>query len=54
MPGFWERAESWLLDLQKDRARAARYFLIAYWISLGVVILGGILIVLGLMGVWPP
>lgn len=54
MPGFWERVEGWLLALQKDRVRAARYFFIAYWISILVVVFGAILIILSLTGVWSP
>lgn len=37
---FWERVETWLLDLRRDGERAARYARIAYWISLGFVLFG--------------
>lgn len=52
MAGFWERLEDRILALQKDRKRAAKLYLIAYWISLAVVMLGAILIVLNLAGWW--
>lgn len=52
--GFWERLEAWLLDLQRDRARLARYLAVAYWLSLLMVLLGGIVIVLTLTGAWRP
>lgn len=54
MAGFWERVESWLLDVQKDRQRVARYFFIAYWISVLFVAVGAVIILLSLAGVWSP
>lgn len=54
MPGFWERLEDRIIALQKDRRRMMRLFLVAYWISLGMVVLGGVLIILNYAGVWRP
>lgn len=51
MAGFWERLEAWLLDLQRDRARLARYVAIAWWTSTLVVLLGAALIILTAAGV---
>lgn len=51
---MWSRLEDWILELQRDRVRLARYFVIAYWISLGVVLLGAVLILLSLTGWWAP
>lgn len=44
MPGFWTRVEDWLLALQRDPERAARAFRVAYWISLGFVLVGFVVI----------
>jgi len=49
---FWARVEAWLLDLQRDRERAARYFRVAYWISLGFVVFGFAVMLLVLLGKW--
>lgn len=38
--GMWERLEDRLLALQRDPERAARWFQVAYWISLAFVVLG--------------
>lgn len=54
MAGFWRRVEDWLLDLQADRARAARYMLVAYWVSTAVVLLGVAIMILAMTGVWTP
>lgn len=54
MAGFWRRLEDWLLALQADRARAARYMLVAYWVSTAVVLVGVAIMVLGMLGVWTP
>lgn len=51
---FWERLETRLQALVTDRERFARVLQIAYWISMAVVLLGGIVAVLQLMGVWRP
>lgn len=51
MAGVWERLEGWLLALQRDRARAAKLMLYAYWVSTAFAVLGGILIMLILAGV---
>lgn len=52
MAGFWERVETSILRLQKDPERSARYLLIAYWVSIVVVMLGALLIFLSLAGRW--
>lgn len=49
---FWARVEAWLLELQRDRARAARYFQVAYWISLAFVVVGFAVMLLVLLGKW--
>ena len=54
MPGVWSRVEDWLLALQKDRARAARYMLIAWWISNAFLLVGAIVILLVVTGAWRP
>lgn len=54
MADFWGRLESWLLDLQRDPARAARYFQVAYWISMAVVVLGFVFALLIHTGTWRP
>lgn len=52
--GFWSRVEDWLLALQRDRARAARYFQLAYWVSLAVVLFGFAVALAILLGWWRP
>lgn len=54
MAGFWTRLEDWLLALQKDRVRSARYFQIAYWISIAFVLFGAVVILLVYSGAWTP
>lgn len=54
MAGFWQRVEDGVLRLQRDRTRMARLFLIAYWVSLAVVLLGAVLILLQVTGTWSP
>lgn len=54
MPGFWSRVEGWLLDLQADRPRMARYVRIAWWISNAFLLLGALLIVAMASGLWSP
>lgn len=54
MAGFWSRLEAWLLALQADRPRMARYIQVAYWISNVVILLGFIFAFLIYSGVWTP
>lgn len=54
MAGFWTRVEDWLLALQADRERAARYFLWAWYVSTAVVVLGVALMLAMVAGVWHP
>ncbi len=54
MGDFWPRLEHWLIELQQDRARFARYLQIAYWISTAFVLLGGVLALLIYAGWWAP
>jgi hypothetical protein len=54
MAGFWTRLEDWILELQRDRVRMARYFQVAYWISVAFVALGAVLILLVYSGAWKP
>lgn len=54
MPGVWRRVEDWLLALQADRPRMARYVQIAYWISNAFLLLGAVLIILMATGKWAP
>jgi len=46
MTSFWTRVEDKLLALQKDRARLARWFVVAYWVSTAFVVVGVVLILL--------
>lgn len=50
----WRRFEDYLVALQKDRPRAARYMAIAWWISNGFLLVGFIIILLLATGVWEP
>lgn len=50
---FWERLEARLQALTQDRARLARWFQVAYYVSTAVVVLGVILGLLYYAGVWP-
>lgn len=52
MAGFWTRLEEWLLDLQRDRLRLARYMQWAYWISLLFVVLGFAIILYSYAEAW--
>lgn len=54
MAGFWSRIEAWLLDLQADRPRLARYIQVAYWISNAVILVGIVVAFLVLTGTWSP
>ena len=54
MAGSWSRLEGWLVELQADRPRMARYMQIAWWISNAFLLLGALLIVLMAAGVWSP
>lgn len=49
----WVRLEAWLQALVRDKQRLARYFLVAYWISMAFVLLGAVIILLYYMGRWP-
>jgi hypothetical protein len=51
---FWGRAEAWLLALQKDGERQARYLQVGYWISLAFVGIGLLVALLALAGAWRP
>lgn len=44
MAGVWARLEDWLLRLQRDPERAARYARLAYWISFLFVLVGFVVI----------
>lgn len=50
---FWERVEAWLIELQNDRPRMARYMLIAWWVSSAMVVLGVLVMLLVATGAWP-
>lgn len=52
--GVFERLEAWLLALQRDRERSARYFRIAWWVSNLVIVLGVVCIFLIYSGRWRP
>lgn len=52
--GFWSRLEAWLVALQADRPRMARYVQVAWWISNAFLLLGAIVIVLLASGRWTP
>lgn len=52
MAGFWARVEAWIVALQADRPRMARYLRVAYWISNAVVVLGVIIVILVQTGRW--
>lgn len=54
MAGFWARLEQWLIELQKDRGRMARYLQYAYWVSLLFVLVGFAFILLIYTGRWTP
>lgn len=54
MAGFWGRLEAWLLALQADRPRYARYMQVAWWISNAFLLLGAVLIILMATGTWTP
>lgn len=51
---FWARVEAWLLALQADRARAARYVQVAWWISNAFLLVGIVVMFLIAFGVWRP
>lgn len=52
--GFWDRVQDRLQAVVSDRARMARYFQLAYYVSTGVVVLGVVLALLIYAGVWTP
>lgn len=54
MTSVWTRLEDWILALQKDRERAARYFLWAWYVSTAVVVLGFGIILAIATGLWTP
>lgn len=54
MAGLFERLEGWLLALQDDRPRLARYVQVAWWISNAFLLLGAVLIILIYSGAWDP
>jgi hypothetical protein len=54
MAGPALRLERWILALQRDRPRMARYVQVAWWISNAFLLLGVILVVLIYSGRWTP
>lgn len=52
--GFWDRVQDRLQAVVSDRARVARYFQLAYYVSTAVVVLGVVLALLIYAGVWTP
>lgn len=54
MAGFWSRLEAWLVELQADRPRAARYVQVAWWISNAMLAIGAVVILLMASGRWRP
>lgn len=46
--------ERWMLDLQADRPRLARYLTIAWWVSNAFLLVGVVMAFLIYAGVWRP
>lgn len=51
--GFWERLEAWLQAFVADRARMARFMVVAWWISTAFIVIGVGVIFAVKLGVWP-
>jgi hypothetical protein len=51
--GFWGRFEARVSDFLSDRARVARAFQLAYWLSMLVVLAGIVLIGAHYLRGWP-
>ena len=54
MAGFWERVETRLQALVRDRERMARYVRVAWYLSTAVTLVGVVVIFLVALGVWTP
>jgi len=44
MADSWRRLEDWLLRLQRDPERKARFWRVAIWVSNAIVLLGVLLV----------
>lgn len=52
--GVWRRLEDWLLELQRDRPRLAKYVTVAWWVSNLFLAIGAVIILLIVSGAWEP